>query len=276
MEKWAYVTGQEWTDNPGNCCPTIGAFLRRHTDTVDQQGRDAVDAWLFENAERVAATAEDGDRQARAFLAADWAVRTALPVSLRVAGMPRAAECLQGSPEITDARSALEAGELVSDVRDQLPNWWEWRSQLRAEVHAALPSAGPGEAAIEEVVAGVTLATLDATVSLSSVDGAACAAALGDLTAAATIDAVAAAAADGAAAAALDMAARHAVTLATEEPLSDAWARWTGIYRAVNPPVRQWLTSLYGRHWEPAPGGSFQRSSLRLLDRMVWVGTEAH
>jgi hypothetical protein len=271
MEKWAYVTGQRWTDDPENCCPTIGGFLRRYNDTVDQAGRDGVDVWAFENADQIAATAHDGHRLARAFLAADWAVRTALPVSLDVAGIPTAAERFRRSPEIVDARSAQDSTEVVNDVRQDLPGWWAWRSRLSAKVRAALPSPTLEEAAIDEIVAGAALATVDAAIYLASVDAAATAAALGAAAAAAATDAVAGCTADAANAAGLDTAARYAAALARCDPPADAQARWTGIYGAVNPPVHEWLVGLYGRHWEKA-GGSFHSASLGLLERMISIG----
>lgn len=273
MEKWAYVTGQEWTGNPANCCPTVSAFLRRYNDITDGSGREEVDTWVFEHADLIAATADDGRRPARACLAADWAVRTALPVSLRVAGMPGAADDLEASPEIVDAHSAHDSSELVNDVRKGLPRWWVWRSLLREKVQATLRSESREEAVIEEIVAGATLATFDASTGLATVDAAATAAALGDVGAATAADAVAGATADAAAAAALDMAANHAAALAREDPPADPLARWTGIYGAVNPPVGEWLAGLYATHWRNA-GGSFQSSSLGLLERMVSTGQE--
>ena len=38
MEKWAWVTGQDWTDHPDNCSQVIGAFLRRFQDLCDHAG----------------------------------------------------------------------------------------------------------------------------------------------------------------------------------------------------------------------------------------------
>ena len=273
MEKWAYVTDQPWTGHPENCCPTISAFLRRFNDTVDASGREEVDGWVFEHADLIAATADDGHRSARAYLAADWAVRTALPVSLRVAGIPRSAEVLQRSPEIVDTRSAQVASEIVNDLRNGLPGWSAWRSLLREKVRATLTSGSPEEARFEEIVAGATVATLDAASGAATVDAAAPAAVLGDASASGAADAVPPVIADAAAAAALGTAAQHAITLARKAPPDDPLARWTGIYGAINPPVRERLAGLYAGHWEDA-GGSFHSSSLELLERMVSIGRQ--
>src|ERR1700753_1492202 len=80
MEKFAYITGQGWTDDPDNCSHVIGAFVRRFQDGTDQDGRDKVDAWIIENAERLVATANDDHDESRGLLAADWATRVALPL----------------------------------------------------------------------------------------------------------------------------------------------------------------------------------------------------
>ena len=274
MEKWAYVTGQEWTGNPANCCPTVSAFLRRYNDTTDGSGREALDTWVSSTptSSRPPLTMDVG-RRARVSAAADWAVRTALPVSLRVAGMPGAADDLEASPEVVDAHSAHDSSELVNDVRKGLPRWWVCRSLLREKVQATSRFESREEAVIEEIVAGASLATFDASIGLATVDAAATAAALGDVGAATAADAVAGATADASAAAALDTAAHHAAALAREDPPADPLARWTGIYGAVNPPVAEWLACLYATHWQNA-GGSFQSSSLGLLKRMVSIGQE--
>ena len=53
LERFAYVTGQTWTDSPPNCCPTIAAFGRRINDRGSQQTRDAIDAWTFTPENRI-------------------------------------------------------------------------------------------------------------------------------------------------------------------------------------------------------------------------------
>ena len=79
-EAFAYVTGQQWTDDPDNCSPVLSAFLRRFQDRTDQPGRDALKAWTLDpsNVARQEATANDEHDQARGFMACDWACRVAL------------------------------------------------------------------------------------------------------------------------------------------------------------------------------------------------------
>jgi len=139
MEYWSYVTGQKWTDSPANCCPTIGAYLRRLNDITDQAMRDRLKVWVTENAERIARTANDGNKQARGYLAADWSVRTALPVWLDAAGATEAAEQMRSLPQIVDASSSRAARDQVRAMRKTigLKAYWEWRAELRVKVKAS-------------------------------------------------------------------------------------------------------------------------------------------
>lgn len=142
MEKYAWVTGQEWTDDPENCSPVISAFLRRYNDGTDQDGRNKIDAWVFKNADRLAATANDGRDGERGFQVADFGIRVALPLWLELAGATEPAAKLRAFPEITDAVSVSAVRPLIRDARSRLTgDWWAWRNDLRAKVKDAVLKA---------------------------------------------------------------------------------------------------------------------------------------
>jgi len=108
-EKWSYVTGQPWTDRPPNMCRRISAVTMRINDRCDQETRDRLDAWMFANADALAATADDGLADRRRYFGSDWAIRTVLPMRLDAAKRPEAAARLRGLPEITDAPETRQA-----------------------------------------------------------------------------------------------------------------------------------------------------------------------
>lgn len=140
MEKYAYITGERWTDNPDNCSHALSAFIRRFQDNTDQACRDRLDAWMEANADRIAATAGDQFEDARGFLAADWCARVALPLWLDLAGAPKAAEALRTHAPITDRSSAGVMRTMIQKTRKEakLPDWWTWRSELRQRVRDAV------------------------------------------------------------------------------------------------------------------------------------------
>lgn len=142
MEKFAWITGQDWSDHPDNCSPVISAFLRRWNDVTDQDGRDQLDAWTIENADRLAATANDGQDMRRGYLVADWAVRTAMPVWLDVAGATNAAEQVRALAPIVDHDSARAARKVTAPLRDQVwDRYWGWRGEIREKVREAVEKA---------------------------------------------------------------------------------------------------------------------------------------
>src|SRR5205807_3133064 len=68
------------TDHPPEICPVIGAYLRRLNDSGDQALRDRLQPYTI----RALGTGDDGHQTQRGYLAADFAVRTALPVWLEL------------------------------------------------------------------------------------------------------------------------------------------------------------------------------------------------
>lgn len=162
VEKFAFITGQHWTDHPKNCCPTLAAFMRSFNDRTDQAGRDRLDAWIFENVEAIVATANDGRSEWRGFVSSDYAIRVALPVWLDLAGVKDAAAQLRALPEITDRALAAQGWEVVRQARKQLPDWYEARRELRRKVEAAVKKALADKKPAVAAAAAVAVAAADA------------------------------------------------------------------------------------------------------------------
>jgi len=163
MEMYAWITGQEWTDDPENCSELIGAFMRRYNDCTDQAGRDELAQWVIANVERLAATADDGRDRERGYIMADWAVRTAVPAWLDLAGSMDAAQRVRELPVIVDDKTAWQGRALMSEVRKGLPDWWTWRTELREKVRAAVREALKNGPAAADATAATAAAAATAT-----------------------------------------------------------------------------------------------------------------
>ena len=226
VEKFAFITGQHWTDHPNNCCPTLAAFMRSFNDRTDQAGRDRLDAWIFENVEAIVATANDGRSEWRGFVSSDYAIRVALPVWLDLAGVKDAAAQLRALPEITDRALAAQGWEVVRQARKQLPDWYEARRELRRKVEAAVKKALADKKPADAYAYAAAVAAADAYAAAAAyADAAAAADAYAYAAAVAAADAYAAAAAYADAAAdAVAAAAAAAYADAVAVAVADAVA----------------------------------------------------
>ena len=100
MEAAAYIAGEPWSDQPQCVCPVIASFLRSWNDGI---GEDATRTRLLLPlvALSIGTRSSDDVQDRRAFMAADWAVRTFTPAWLRLAGLTGHADALAGLPELT-------------------------------------------------------------------------------------------------------------------------------------------------------------------------------
>jgi hypothetical protein len=235
MEKFAWITGQDWTDDPDNCSPVIGAFLRRYNDCTDQDGRDQIDKWVIANWERLVKTADDDRDYARGYIVADWAARTSLPLWLELAGATDAAQGLRALPEITDARSARAGRDAARASRVGLRDYWAWRIELQEKVRAAVVKALKG----------------CATAATTTAD----AATIADAAAATTTATIAAA----------TIAATIAATTTADAIIT---AVWSNVYDRVYKAVRARLAEVFAEQWAPAVV-PMKASALVLLERLV-------
>ena len=98
MEAVAYVYDLPWSDAPPCTSRVIGAFLRRLNDSMPHAIRQQLLPYVL----RVAGTA-DGDaiERQRAWLCADWAIRTVLPRTCRRIKRDDDAQWLEVLPSLT-------------------------------------------------------------------------------------------------------------------------------------------------------------------------------
>ena len=158
----AYLAGEPHSASPACQCPVIGAATMRFNDRSADEPRQALVAVTNDDpktslAYRCLGTRGDGYQKQRGYLAADFAVRIALPIWLETSGRTEAAQRLRALPELIDAATARSARKIVLEVRKDLPNYWAWRNQIRDSVRGAVLKA------LKDKPAAATTATAAAT-----------------------------------------------------------------------------------------------------------------
>ncbi len=233
MEAVAFIAGEPWTDHPKCASRVIGAFMRSWNDSLDDDQRQMLKPYVL----RLAGTAGTPDQEdRRAFMAADWAVRTYTPVFLRLAGLTDDADALERLPAIVDITTAKSAMDTISGARKR--------------------AAAVGDAVRDAVGA----AAWDA-VGAAAWDAAG--AAVGD-----AVGAAAGAAAGDAVRDAVGDAVRDAVGAA-------AWdAAWDAAWAAAWAAARDVLAPAGARDVLAPAVAALQPSALALIDRMIAVTAE--
>ena len=141
MEAVAFIAGEPWTDHPKCASRVIGAFMRSWNDDLDDDQRQMLKPYVL----RLAGTAGTPDQEdRRAFMAADWAVRTYTPVLLRLAGLTDDADALERLPAIVDITTAKSAMDTISGARKRADAAWDaaWDAVGDAVGDAAGAAAG--------------------------------------------------------------------------------------------------------------------------------------
>ncbi len=136
-----WLTGLSWTDRPDNKSRVISAFSRAFNDYTDQAGRDALDKWQIDNAERLLATADDEHDDERGLMATDWATRVALPMWLDLAGARDAAALLRAHGTVDSREQAAAIRTVIVGIQKELPDWTALRADLRRRVREAVTKA---------------------------------------------------------------------------------------------------------------------------------------
>jgi hypothetical protein len=140
MEAVAYVAGEPWSDHPECACPVISAFMRSWNDSLPTDAdRDRL---LKALVPRLVGTRNKAVEQKRSLMAADWLIRVHTPVWLRLAGLVKQAESLEGLPEITAmAQYPSLRGPLEAVRRDAAAAWAAAGAAAWAATRAAAGAA---------------------------------------------------------------------------------------------------------------------------------------
>lgn len=117
MEAVAWLAGEPHSDSPACTCSVVAAFVRRMNDRLrDDEERTR---YLRPLLPVLIGTRTDSREvmQRRAYLAADWAVRTCVPTLLRALGRDEWAARLKACAQVVDRETALAARAEARDVR---------------------------------------------------------------------------------------------------------------------------------------------------------------
>ena len=139
MEVVSWLAGLGHTDAPECASPVLRDFTINLNDTWGPVQRQKLVPFL----PRMVGTANDGQDEARSYLALDWLIRTHTPAWLELAGLTEDAQNLRGLPEIVDLVTAEQAGAVVRTAYEHADAAWD---AARATAWAA-PRAASGDAA---------------------------------------------------------------------------------------------------------------------------------
>ena len=156
LEAVAWIAGERWSDHPECVCPTLAAFGRTWNDGLpDDETRTRLLAPFLPRLVGTRSTPKVQD--ARAFMAADWAVRVFVPAWLRRAGLVEDAEALEALPELSTVKSCEAAMPFIWKAGDAA--WPAASDAARAAAGAAAwaaawPAAGDAARAAARAAAG--------------------------------------------------------------------------------------------------------------------------
>lgn len=140
MEVVSWVAGEPWSDRPKCASHVIAIFCRTWNDNTDDEGREALKAFI---PRLVGSAASDAVEDRRGWLAADWMVHTYLPLWLRAAGLEDQAVVCEQLPEIVDRTTWMaHCRDAIQEIRSTTRALRaDWRQKLRADVKAAVTKA---------------------------------------------------------------------------------------------------------------------------------------
>jgi hypothetical protein len=208
LEAVSWVVGEPFSDHPQCVCPVLGAFGRSWNDSLDDDKRNRLLQRFITRLVGTRSTAVVEER--RAWMAADWLIRTYTPAWLRLAGLNDHADALAGADAVSDLDALGSVQPLIAAAWDAARDA-AWAAAWAAARAAARDAAGDaawaaaGDAAWAAAGDAARAAARDAAWDAAWVAaGDAARAAAGDAARAAAWDAARAAAWDAARAAARD------------------------------------------------------------------------
>ena len=139
MEAVAYVAGEPWSDRPACASPVIAAFCRRWNDDLSDADRQMLKPYVPRLVGTNTGAADDGRR---AWLVADWFVRTHAAAWLRLSGLDEQADALASLPELVDASSWDSAKPVVEKARQASDAAWAaaWAAARAAATKKLAPT----------------------------------------------------------------------------------------------------------------------------------------
>lgn len=135
MEATAYLAGEPWSDHPACVSPVLGAYGRGLNDAWDDVQRQQLVPFI----PRLLGTADDGQDEARSYLALDWLLRTYTPAWLDLAGHMAEAAALREHRRIVDmaAVRSIEPAAQAAQAAAWSAAWSSAESAARSAAGSA-------------------------------------------------------------------------------------------------------------------------------------------
>jgi hypothetical protein len=173
LEAASYMAGERFSDQPNCVSPVLGTYGRRLNDTLPTVRRQELKAYI----PQLIGTADDGQDEARSYIALDWLIRTYTPAFLHLAGLTVEAQELRSLRRIVDPVAAQSAGPVVRNARTKAAAAWDaaraaagaaaWAAAGDAAWAAAWDAAGAAARAAARAAAGAAAgAALKPTVEM--------------------------------------------------------------------------------------------------------------
>ena len=139
MEATAYLAGEPWSDHPACVSPVLGAYGRGLNDAWDDVQRQKLVPFI----PRLLGTADDGQDEARSYLALDWLLRTYTPAWLDLAGHMAEAAALREHRRIVDmaAVRSIEPAAQAAQAAAWSAAWSAAESAAGSAAESAAESA---------------------------------------------------------------------------------------------------------------------------------------
>jgi hypothetical protein len=150
FENYNWRTRHVWTDDcPPGVSPVLHKLGIRLNDTLPDDKRQALKAYLPNGTSPLAGTRGDGLDDTRVAMAVDWALHSCARAWLAAGGLDTAA--LDAIPAITDRATLLAARPAIREIRGQLLDrrhaiYADLRSRVRDQVRATLAASKPADA----------------------------------------------------------------------------------------------------------------------------------
>ena len=143
MEVVAWLADQGHTDAPACASDVLATYTIRLNDRWSTEQRQKLAPYL----PRMIGTANDGQDEARSYLALDWMIRTFTPTWLDLAGLTERATALRSLDPITNIDTARAAAEHVRAAQTEASAAWDAAWDAAGDAAWAAAGAAAGDAA---------------------------------------------------------------------------------------------------------------------------------
>jgi hypothetical protein len=159
MEAAAWIAGEPWSDHPKCASPVISQFMRTWNDSLNDDDRQMLKPYIV----KVVGTHNGAKiENRRAWMAADWLVRTQTPMWLRLAGLADQAAALEQLIPLTDTKSARAAQPVIDAAHERAASAWAAAGAAAWAAAWAAAGAAAGAAAWAAAGAAARAAAWDA------------------------------------------------------------------------------------------------------------------